>query len=88
MSSAAPAHSTHSPPDLTTMMTTEVSRDPVQDWMDAHPEELRQHAGERVAIDPARGIVASGATYGEVSAALDAMGVPASADVVIVPVHA
>ncbi|MBI5512874.1 MAG: hypothetical protein HY909_03855 [Deltaproteobacteria bacterium] len=44
--------------------------------MDAHPEELAKHRGERIAVHPTRGIIASGPTLTVVCAALDAAGVP------------
>jgi hypothetical protein len=60
--------------------------DPVHAWMDAHRTELAPHKGKRVAIDPARGILAVGADYGEVADQLDALGVDPTSGVVITPV--
>lgn len=65
-----------------------VDRDPVHAWMAAHEDELALYRGQRVAIDPERGIVASGADYGEVADRLDALGIPPESDVTIVVVPA
>jgi hypothetical protein len=63
---------------------TPLTRDPVHDWMAAHPEELARHRGQHVAIDPAKGIVATGADFVAVSEALDALGIPPESDDVLV----
>lgn len=51
--------------------------------MAAHPEEVARHRGQRIAVDPTRGIIASGATLGEVLAELDRLGVPDDAAVIV-----
>jgi hypothetical protein len=60
--------------------------DPVHAWMDAHRAELAPHKGKQAAIDPAKGLLAVGADYGEVADQLDAMGVDPLSGVVITPV--
>lgn len=78
MSSAA--HSL--PPDEDLPSAT----DPVIGWINAHLDEVQRHKGHHVAIDPARGIIASG-TYEEVTNALEAAGVSPESDVTIYPVR-
>lgn len=60
--------------------------DPLHAWIEAHLDELRPHRGKQLAIDPARGILAVGADYGEVADQLDALGVDPLSGVVIGPV--
>ena len=48
------------------MKSPEVPGNPYVDWMVNHPEELRAHAGKRVAIHPDKGIIASGDCLSEV----------------------
>lgn len=60
--------------------------DPVVAWINAHGDEVRRHKGRHVAIDPARGIVASG-TYEEVTRSLEAAGISPMSDVTIYPVR-
>lgn len=61
--------------------------DPVHAWMAAHRDALAPHAGQLAAIDPARGLLATGADYDAVFDQLDALGIPrASDDVAIVTV--
>lgn len=79
MSSAAPSLL---PEDLPLAPT------PALDWIRAHGAELARYAGQRVAIDPARGVVAVGPTVEAVEAALQTAGVEPEADIVIFPVHA
>ena len=71
---------------LAEMRTAPPQPDPVRAWMATHREELRPHAGKRVAIDPVRGLLAVGADYGEVADALDRMGIDPEAGHAIVPV--
>jgi len=54
------------------------------DWINAHVEELHaRYAGQYVAIDPARGVLASGRSDDAVAAELDRLGVPREANVTI-----
>lgn len=69
------------PPDA-----ARVPHDPLHAWIEAHLDELRPHRGKQLAIDPARGILAVGADYGEVADQLDALGVDPLSGVVIGPV--
>ncbi len=78
MSSAAPKLD---PPDDASLP---FSPSPTLDWINAHVEELHaRYAGQYVAIDPAKGVVASGPTGAAVAAELDRLGVPCEADVTI-----
>lgn len=78
MSSAAPKL----PPDDDASLRFAPS--PTIDWINAHVEELHaRYAGQYVAIDPARGVLASGSSDGAVAAELDRLGVPREADVTI-----
>jgi len=78
MSSAAPKL----PPDDDASLPFAPS--PTIDWINAHVEELHaRYAGQYVAIDPARGVLASGSSDGAVAAELDRLGVPREADVTI-----
>ncbi len=74
MSSAAPQR----PLDLDEMFTElralKPVRDPLQEWMAAHADELAPLVGQRVAIDPARGMLASGSTLEDVHRQLAAAG--------------
>jgi hypothetical protein len=45
-----------------------------------------RYRGRRVAIDPARGVIASGADIGEVIDQLDRMGIPRESDDVLLTV--
>lgn len=79
MSSAAPKLD---PPDE----DLPSAADPVIAWINANLDEVQRHRGRHVAIDPARGIIASG-TYEEVTSALEAAGVSPESDVTIYPVQ-
>lgn len=70
MSSAAP-HPDSLPP---------LAADPWQAWIDAHADEVARYRGQRIAVHPERGILASGATLEEVSAALERLGYPRGAE--------
>lgn len=59
-----------------------LSSDPTLDWFHAHFEEVQKYKGQRIAIDPARGIIAAG-TLREVYAQLEAAGISPDSDVVI-----
>jgi hypothetical protein len=63
-----------------------LSVDPVGDWIRAHLDEVQRHKGRHIAIDPARGIIASG-SYDEVTRALEAANVSPESDVAIFPVR-
>lgn len=63
-----------------------ISPDPVGDWIRAHFDEVQRHKGRHVAIDPARGIIASG-SYEEVTRALESAAVTPDSDVTIFPVR-
>lgn len=58
--------------------------DPVHAWMAAHRDELAPHAGQLAAIDPEQGLLATGADYDAVFAALDARGIASDADAVAI----
>jgi hypothetical protein len=73
------------PPEA--LATPRYATDPVHAWMRAHPEQLVPYRGQQVAIDPARGVIASGPDIGVVIDQLDRMGIPReSDDVLITPV--
>lgn len=57
-----------------------LAADPWQAWLDAHAAELERYRGQRVAVHRELGILASGRTYEEVSAALTRLGYPPGAD--------
>lgn len=79
MSSGAPKLD---PPDEDLPTAT----DPLIEWIRAHLDEVQRYKGRHVAIDPARGIIASG-SYEEVTSALEAAGVSPESDVTIYPVR-
>lgn len=65
----------------------EPSRDPLQDWMVAHRDALTPLIGQRAAIDPARGILASAPTLEGVHRALEAAGLMDDESIIIVTVQ-
>ena len=60
--------------------------DPAHAWMRANPEALAPYRGQRVAIDPAKGVIAAGPDIGVVIDQLDALGSPRDSDDVLVTV--
>lgn len=69
------------------LFDAEPANDPIEDWIQAHLEELRPHAGKRVAIDPDRGLIAVGDSYEAVADQLAALGIAPNSGVVIVPLY-
>jgi hypothetical protein len=50
------------------------SADPVSAWMRSHQEELLQYRGQRIAVHPERGVIASGPDLGSVYARVRELG--------------
>ena len=87
MSSAAPKRPDDIESLLSDLAALRPMHDPLQEWMLAHRDELAGLTGQRAAIDPARGILASGPTLADVHAALGAAGLMDDEAIVIVTVQ-
>lgn len=83
MSSAAPKRTD----DVDAYFRELEALDPVYDWMVAHRDELAGLVGQHVAIDPARGLLASAESLDALAARLEALGLAGDPELTILTVR-
>lgn len=52
---------------------TKITNDPIAEWMDKHEDELKQYAGQVVAVHPTKGVLAHGKEYKDLDIALNTL---------------
>jgi len=87
MSAAAPKRTDDLDAYFRELETLDPTPDPVHDWMVAHRDELAGLVGHHVAIDPARGLLASAESMDALAARLEALGLAWDPELTILTVR-